>query len=128
MSAESVALWVFGLLFALLAGGMHLGLAMAGVAILGTALIIGVDGALALAGISVYESAQSFELSVIPLFVLMGSVASRTGISSDLYRSANRLLGGTPGGLCHATVVACAGFGAVCGSSLATAATLGRGE
>ncbi len=126
MSSETVAIWVFVLLFALLASGMHLGLAMAGVAVLGTALIIGVDGALALAGLSVYESAQSFELSVIPLFVLMGSVASRTGISADLYRSANRWLARTPGGLCHATIVACAGFGAVCGSSLATAATLGR--
>ena len=117
---------MFLLLFALLATGTPLGLAMSGTGVLGSTLIIGPEGALALAGISVYEAAQSFELSVIPLFVLMGAVAARSGISADLFAASQRALVRTPGGLGHATIVACAGFGAVCGSSLATAATMGR--
>ena len=126
MSAEIVAPLIFILLFALLATGTPLGLAMSGMGVLGSTLIIGADGALALAGISVYEAAQNFELSVIPLFVLMGAIAARSGISADLFAASQRVLARTPGGLGHATIVACAGFGAVCGSSLATAATMGR--
>jgi len=117
---------VFGLLFLLLILGAHLGLAMSAVAIFGTSMIIGLDGALSLAGLSVYESAQSFDLSVIPLFVLMGTFASKSGISSDLFAAFNTWLHRRKGGLAHASIAACAAFGAVCGSSLATAATLGQ--
>lgn len=117
---------VFVLMFAALLLGAHLGLAMSGAAIFGTTMIIGLDGALALAGISVFESAQSFELSVIPLFVLMGVFAARSGISSDLFSAFNIWLRRRRGGLAHASIAACAAFGAVCGSSLATAATMGK--
>ena len=126
MSVEVVAPLIFILLFSLLASGAPLGLVMSGMGVLGSTLIIGAEGALALAGISVYEAAQSFDLSVIPLFVLMGAVTARSGISADLFTASERLLARTPGGLGHATIMACAGFGAVCGSSLATAATMGR--
>jgi len=117
---------VFGLLFLLLVLGAHLGLAMSAVAIFGTSMIIGMDGALSLAGLSVYESAQSFDLSVIPLFVLMGTFATKSGISSDLFAAFNTWLHRRRGGLAHASIAACAAFGAVCGSSLATAATMGQ--
>jgi C4-dicarboxylate transporter, DctM subunit len=117
---------VFVLLFVLLFLGTHLGLAMSSVAILGTSLMIGYDSALSLAGLSIFEAAQSFDLSVIPLFVLMGCLASRSGISSDLFAAFHSWLGRYHGGLAHASIAACAAFGAVCGSSLATAATMGQ--
>lgn len=126
MAIEILVPLVFGLLFLLLVLGAHLGLAMSAVAIFGTAMIIGIDGSLSLAGLSVYESAQSFDLSVIPLFVLMGTFASKSGISSDLFAAFNTWLHRRKGGLAHASIAACAAFGAVCGSSLATAATMGQ--
>ncbi len=126
MAIEILVPLVFGLLFLFLILGAHLGLAMSAVAIFGTAMIIGHDGALSLAGLSVYESAQNFDLSVIPLFVLMGTFASKAGISSDLFAAFNTWLHHRRGGLAHASIAACAAFGAVCGSSLATAATMGQ--
>jgi len=126
MAIEVLVPLVFGVLFFLLILGAHLGLAMSAVAIFGTGMIIGMDGALSLAGLSVYESAQNFELSVIPLFVLMGTFASKSGISSDLFSAFNTWLRRRKGGLAHASIAACAAFGAVCGSSLATAATMGQ--
>lgn len=126
MVIEVLVPLVFALMFGALVLGAHLGLAMSGAAIFGTTMLIGYDGAMALAGLSVFESAQSFDLSVIPLFVLMGVFASRSGISSDLFAAFNSWLRRRRGGLAHATIAACAAFGAVCGSSLATAATMGR--
>jgi tripartite ATP-independent transporter DctM subunit len=72
------------------------------------------------------EAAFSYELAVVPMFILMGNVLSRTGISEDLFRAANAFLGGVRGGLALATMVTCAGFSAVCGSSFATAATMAK--
>ena len=126
MAIELLVPLVFGLLFFFLILGAHLGLTMSAVAIFGTAMIIGLDGSLSLAGLSVYESAQNFDLSVIPLFVLMGTFASKSGISSDLFAAFNTWLHRRRGGLAHASIAACAAFGAVCGSSLATAATMGQ--
>ena len=126
MPADVVVPLVFGLLFAALALGAHLGLAMSGAAVLGTSAIVGPEAALSLAGLSVYESAQSFELSVIPLFVLMGAFAAASGISGDLFEAFHGWLARARGGLAHASIAACAAFGAVCGSSLATAATMGQ--
>lgn len=126
MAIELLVPTVFALMFVALLLGAHLGLAMSAAAIFGTSMLIGKEAALALAGISVYESAQSFDLSVIPLFVLMGTFASRAGISSDLFSAFNIWLRKRRGGLAHATIAACAAFGAVCGSSLATAATMGK--
>jgi len=66
-----------------------------------------------------------YDLSVVPLFVLMGAFASRAGLSRDLFRAANAWLGWLRGGVAMSAIAACAGFGAVCGSSLATASTMG---
>lgn len=71
-----------------------------------------------------FNLAQAYALSVVPLFLLMGVVAARTNMARDLYRAFNAILGGLRGGIGIATVAACAGFGAICGSSLATASTM----
>jgi C4-dicarboxylate transporter DctM subunit len=126
MSGEWLVPMVLVLLFTLIFLGAHLGLAMTGVAVFGTMFMIGREPALSLAGLSIYETALSLELSVIPLFVLMGTIASNSGISADLYDAFNVWLRKHRGGLAHATIAACGAFGAVCGSSLATAATMGQ--
>ena len=69
---------------------------------------------------------SNYGLSVVPMFVLMGALASRAGLSHDLFRGANAWLGWMRGGVAMAAIAACAGFGSVCGSSLATASTMGR--
>ena len=73
-----------------------------------------------------YSQFSIYDLSVLPMFVLMGNVASRAGLSRDLFRAANAWVGWMRGGVAMSAVVACAGFGAVCGSSLATASTMGQ--
>jgi C4-dicarboxylate transporter DctM subunit len=72
----------------------------------------------------VYESGFQYTLSVVPLFILMGNFVTRAGMSKELYRAGYTLVGHLRGGLAMATVMACAGFGAICGSSIATAATM----
>jgi len=74
----------------------------------------------------VYSQFSIYDLSVLPMFVLMGNIASRAGLSRDLFRAANAWLGWLRGGVAMSAVAACAGFGAVCGSSLATASTMGK--
>jgi len=73
-----------------------------------------------------YAQFSNYDLSVLPMFILMGGLASRCGLSSDLFRGANAWLGRFRGGVAMAAVAACAGFGAVCGSSTATASTMGQ--
>lgn len=67
-----------------------------------------------------------YDLSVVPMFILMGNIATRAGLSKDLFRAANAWLGRMRGGVAMAAIAACAGFGSVCGSSLATASTMGQ--
>jgi tripartite ATP-independent transporter DctM subunit len=73
-----------------------------------------------------YSQFSIYDLSVLPMFVLMGNLASRAGLSRDLFRAANAWLGWMRGGVAMSAIAACAGFGAVCGSSLATASTMGQ--
>ena len=82
--------------------------------------------ALTLFGTETVSKVSSSELSIIPLFLLMGAFATVGGLSGDLYRIANSLMGHVRGGLAMATIGGCAGFGAVCGSSIATATTMAR--
>ena len=74
----------------------------------------------------VYSQFSIYDLSVLPMFVLMGNIAARAGLSRDLFRAANAWLGWLRGGVAMSAIAACAGFGAVCGSSLATASTMGQ--
>ncbi len=74
----------------------------------------------------VFETGRNYTLSVIPLFILMGNLVTRAGMSQELFRAAYAFIGHLRGGLAMATVMACAGFGAICGSSVATAATMAK--
>jgi tripartite ATP-independent transporter DctM subunit len=73
-----------------------------------------------------YAQFSNYDLSVLPMFILMGGLAARTGLSRDLFRAANAWLGRFRGGVAMSALVACAGFGAICGSSTATASTMGQ--
>lgn len=90
----------------------------------GFSLLISPRGGLNLLSRNIYEAFSSYGLTTIPLFILMGQIAFNSGISRRLYDTAYKYLGGTRGGLAMATVSACTAFGAVCGSSPATAATM----
>src|SRR5260221_4615766 len=83
--------------------------------------------AFATAQTKIYETGRNYTLSVVPLFILMGNFVTRAGMSQELFRCAYAFIGHLKGGLAMATIVACGGFGAICGSSIATAATLAKG-
>lgn len=82
--------------------------------------------ALSMSSRRVIDTSQDYGLSVIPLFILMGNLVTRSGLSSELYKASFSFLGHLKGGLSLATVVACGAFSAICGSSLATAATMAK--
>jgi tripartite ATP-independent transporter DctM subunit len=124
MAPEILAGLIMGFLFLMILIGMHVGLAMILAGTVGIALIIPVDAALHLLGQTVLETMLSFELSIIPLFVLMGYFTATSGLSRDLYNAFNAWLGHMRGGLAMATIAACGAFGAISGSSVATAATM----
>jgi len=105
--------------------GMHIGITMCVVGFLGFAYLVGFPAALGLLKTVPFATASNFALTVIPLFVLMGQFAFYSGLSRDLYDFSYKWLGHLPGGLSIATIGACAGFAAICGSSPATAATMG---
>ncbi len=115
-------LGVFGLMML----GMPIAFAMLLVGLAGIWLMFGERTAMGMIGQMPVNSTMSYELSVVPMFVLMGILVSRAGMSQDLYRLCHSFLGHRRGGLAMATVVACGGFSAVCGSSIATAATMGK--
>src|SRR5688572_11606889 len=82
--------------------------------------------AFAVAQTKIYETGRNYTLSVVPLFILMGNFVTRAGMSHELFRAAYAFVGHLKGGLAMATILACAGFGAICGSSIATAATMAK--
>ncbi|MBN9460448.1 MAG: TRAP transporter large permease [Burkholderiales bacterium] len=113
-------------LFVLAFLGVPLGFAMIAVGTLGFAWFRGIEPALAMAAQQAVDMSMSYGMSVIPLFVVMGAFIFKAGMADDLFGAAQRWMGHLRGGLAHAALGACAGFGAVCGSSLATAATMAR--
>jgi len=110
----------------LLVLGVPIGFAMGGVAIVGMTILIGWNPALSLVGTTLVTTAQSYELSVIPLFILMGNFVVGAGLSRELYRMSNAFLGHFRGGLALSTILASAGFSSVSGSSLGTVATMSK--
>ncbi|MFN3251561.1 TRAP transporter large permease [Roseibium album] len=120
------ALLGFAVLLALCFYGFRVGFATLLVGFVGFALERGWSASLTMVAQQVTEDAQNYNLSVIPLFVLMGVFIYRSDISRDLYDAAYAALGKFRGGLALATVLACGGFSAVCGSTLATAATMSK--
>jgi tripartite ATP-independent transporter DctM subunit len=103
-------------------------LAMAIVGVVGYAYMRDWNWAPAFASLQtrLYETGRNYTLSVVPLFILMGNFVTRAGMSQELFRAAYAFIGHLRGGLAMATVLACAGFGAICGSSIATAATMAK--
>jgi C4-dicarboxylate transporter, DctM subunit len=124
MTPIQVSLLGFLLLLVLLASSMPVAYVMASVGILGFALIVSPSAALNMATMEMYDSFSDYNLTTIPLFVLMGQVAFHTGISRGLFNAAYYWMGRLPGGLAMATVWACTAFGAICGSGPATSATM----
>ena len=114
----------FVALFVLLFLGAPIAFGLLLVGFIGFAMLQGLDPALSMVGQIAFTTVLNEELSVIPLFILMGGFVAVSRLSDDLYAAANAFLGHLRGGLAMATVVACAGFASVCGSSFATAATM----
>jgi tripartite ATP-independent transporter DctM subunit len=100
--------------------------AMAIVGFLGMAWVGNPVAAMYNVGQTAFDAAINYELSVVPLFILMGNLVARAGLAHELYNASYAFLGHRRGGLAMATVVACGGFSAICGSSLATAATMSK--
>ncbi|WP_109466601.1 TRAP transporter large permease [Albibacillus kandeliae] len=99
---------------------------MAAIGFIGMAYVNNPIAALYNVGQTTFDAALNYELSVVPLFVLMGNFVARAQLAAQLYNASNAFLGHRKGGLAMATVVACGGFSAICGSSLATAATMSK--
>jgi tripartite ATP-independent transporter DctM subunit len=112
------------LLIVLLVSSMPVAFAMSIVGLVGFAWVVSPNAAFSLVVGDLYSTFSSYSLTVIPLFVFMGQIAFHAGISQRLFKTAYYWLGPLPGGLAMATVGACAGFGAICGSGPATAATM----
>ena len=116
----------FVLLLAMAFAGIHLGVAMFLTGFLGFAFVRGLDASVSLAGTLIFDASMSYGFALLPLFLLMGNLVYRSRLSEDLYDTANAWMGHRPGGLAKATVAACGGFAAVCGSSIVTTATMAK--
>ena len=112
------------ILITLLLTSMPVAFALIAAGLVGFSMIISPSAALSMVVADLYDTFSSYSLTVIPLFVFMGQVAFHAGISRRLFQTAYTWIGHLPGGLAMATVGACAGFGAICGSGPATAATM----
>ena len=124
MSPVQIGLVGSLILFGLLLTSMPVAFAMIASGVIGFALIVNPQAAFSMVSADLYETFSSYSLTVIPLFVMMGQVAFHAGISRRLFYTAYVWIGHLKGGLAMATVGACAGFGAICGSGPATAATM----
>ena len=122
----TAALIGFAAVFALALLRVPLAFAMGLVGFVGLGLLRGWPPTAASAAQVVYDTGFAYTLSVVPLFILMGNFVARAGLAHELFRAAFVFVGHLRGGLAHATVLACAGFGAICGSSIATAATMSK--
>ena len=125
MNMITVALIGIVILMVLLVLGMNIGICMMFVGFFGVWYVRHANAALALIKNIPITQAIQYSFTVIPLFVLMGNLCYYSGMSADLYEMMHKLLGGMKGGLACATVGACALFSAICGSTAATAATMG---
>lgn len=114
-----------GFLTLLLFSGMEVGIALALTGFLGMVFLTGRSSGLTLLATVPYSAVASYDLSIIPLFIMMGMFAFYSGLGKDIYWTMYKWLGHLPGGLAMASVGACAGFAAISGSSLATSATMG---
>jgi C4-dicarboxylate transporter, DctM subunit len=123
MSTDAVAVLGFVTLFALMLLRVPVGMAMGLVGVTGFSYLVNGDAALKIIGHTSMRTVTDYTFGVIPMFLLMGAFVSNSGMSRELFRAANAFLGHLKGGLGIATIAACAGFAAISGSSVATAAT-----
>jgi tripartite ATP-independent transporter DctM subunit len=125
---DPIIVAALGIAFMFVLIGLHIpiGVSMALGGLVGFGFLVGFGPAVSLFSTEPAGVIANLDLAVIPLFLLMGSLAGVSGLSSDIYRLAYAFIGHHRGGLALATIGGCAGFGAVCGSSIATAATMGR--
>jgi C4-dicarboxylate transporter DctM subunit len=124
MSSELIGGLGFVALFVLMAIGLPIGVCMGIVGFAGLAMILPLQAAIAKMAITPYDLVSSYTFATLPLFILMGSVLLATGQGGNLFRIAKKWFGRTPGGLAMAAIAACAMFGAVCASAIATAVTM----
>ena len=122
---DEITLGIVGcvVLLGLFTTGIELAFAMAIIGVAGYALVVGPGPAVNILANDFYDALESYSLTVVPLFVLMGQIAFNAGIAKRLYDSAHRFLGHIPGGLAMATVAGATVFKAICGSQVATCAT-----
>jgi tripartite ATP-independent transporter DctM subunit len=123
MSTDAIAILGFVALFALMLLRVPIGMAMGLVGVTGFGMIVGAGPALKLIGQTSMRTVTDYTFGVIPMFLLMGAFVTASGMSRELFRAAHSLVGHLRGGLGFATIVACTGFAAISGSSVATAAT-----
>ena len=121
-----VSILGFGAVLVLVFLRMPIAIAMGVVGFIGYAELRGFRASISMVGRLVIDTTQNYGLSVVPLFILMGLFVSKGGLSRELYQASYAFLGHLRGGLAMATICACAGFSAICGSSLATAATMSK--
>ena len=126
LSVGTTGIVVAGLLVVMLAGGVHIGVALGLAGVIGMFLAIGPDAAWGQLATVPFSTTNSFALAVIPLFILMGALATQAAITTDLYRAAYAWFGRLTGGLAIATTVASAAFGAASGSTVVNAAVFTR--
>jgi tripartite ATP-independent transporter DctM subunit len=126
MSGDAAASLGFVALFVLMLLRVPVGMAMGLVGVVGFGYIVDWGPALKNVGHTTARTVTDYNFAVIPLFLLMGAFATTSGMSRELFRAANAFVGHLRGGLGIATIAACGGFAAICGSSVATAATFSR--
>ena len=126
MSTDAVAVIGFVSLFTLMLLRVPIGMALGLVGVTGFGYLTSMTPALKIVGHTTMRTVTDFNYAVVPLFLLMGSFATSSGMSRELFRAANAFIGHLRGGLGIATILACGGFAAICGSSVATAATFSR--
>ena len=125
MSPSMIAVIGIAVFLILIFLGMNIGLAMALIGTVGYAVVVNFPAAMAVLRTEPITQGSSYSMVVIPLFIMMGNFAYRAGLSGNLFSWANKWLSRVPGNLAAASVAACAGFGAICGSCAATCATMG---
>ena len=123
MTPFALGLGAIGALFTALFLRQPVWVALAAVGILGNTILNNLAVAQLISGTAIFDTASSYNLSVIPLFILMGEIASGSRMSAELFGAARVLLSGVRGGLAIASIAASGAFGAICGSSVATAAS-----
>ena len=126
MTGIEQGLVIGALMLVLLALRVHIGVAMFAAGSVGYVWVSGLGPLLSYFQAAAYARYSVYDLSVVPLFLLMGQFATHGGLSRALFNAGNALIGHWRGGMAMAAISACAGFGAICGSSLATAATMGQ--